>query len=527
MYQALYRKWRPRTFDDVISQPHITTVLQHQLKEDKTAHAYLFTGSRGTGKTTCARILAKACNCLNRRPDGNPCLECEICRDAEAGTISDIVEIDAASNSSVDDIRELRDATVYLPERSRYKVYIIDEVHMLSPTAWGALLKIMEEPPAYVKFILATTEIHKVPATIISRCQRYDFHRIRTVDIAARLTYIAQQEQLSLSEQSAQLIAHLSDGGMRDALSLLDQCATGGEEITPEIVNNAAGVAGRDYVFQIIESIQKQDAGSALTIVGALYDLSKNMVKLCDEIIEQLRNIMLVRSKTAKEDLLTCLPDELPRVEHIAHAMDLQTILTYISKFQKCRERMQHHPGKRVELEMTILELSVPRQVFQPVQVAQPVSTAQPVAPVQPIQQPVAPVVSQPAEHQADTSAVSTATQPQKQAPLSASDFKAVPNWADILAEYRNINPAVSGALVESTAFVAGNIMLIVAKNKFFLSLLKNKENALSLRKTAKRFLGVDYIIKAKCDGTEEQQQSIAQKLIKNAIDSGIETTVE
>ena len=179
MYQALYRKWRPLSFADVLSQPQVTTTLQNQIRHDTTAHAYLFTGSRGTGKTTCARILAKAVNCLHPGEDGNPCLECEICKAADAGTLSDLIEIDAASNNSVEDIRDLRDATVYTPEKCRYKVYIIDEVHMLSASAFNALLKIMEEPPEYVKFILATTEIHKVPATIISRCQRYDFRRIR------------------------------------------------------------------------------------------------------------------------------------------------------------------------------------------------------------------------------------------------------------------------------------------------------------------------------------------------------------
>ena len=293
MYQALYRKWRPRSFDDVISQPHITTALRNQIREGRTAHAYLFTGSRGTGKTTCARILAKAVNCEHRTPEGNPCLSCDICRDAERGALSDIIEIDAASNNSVEDIRDLREGTVYLPERCRFKVYIIDEVHMLSPSAWGALLKVMEEPPEYVKFILATTEIHKVPATIISRCQRYDFHRIRSNDIAARLEYIAGQEQLSLEPEAAQLIAHLADGGMRDALSLLDQCASGGEAITPQLVTQAAGAAGRDSVFAILKAIQDQDAPKALEVTGALYDQSKDMGRLCDELLEQLRNMMV------------------------------------------------------------------------------------------------------------------------------------------------------------------------------------------------------------------------------------------
>ena len=356
MYQALYRKWRPRSFDDVISQPHITTALRNQIREEKTAHAYLFTGSRGTGKTTCARILAKTVNCEHRTPEGNPCLECDICREAERGALSDIVEIDAASNNSVEDIRDLREGTVYLPERCRYKVYIIDEVHMLSPSAWGALLKVMEEPPEYVKFILATTEVHKVPATIISRCQRYDFHRIRTADIAARLEYIAGEEQLSLEPEAAQLIAHLSDGGMRDALSLLDQCASGGEAITAASVTAAAGVAGRDSVFAILEAVQAQDAAKALEYTGALYDQSKDMVRLCDELLEQLRNMMLLKAGTGQPDLLTCLPDELPRLEQLAQKPSLDTILWQIAQLQDCRERMQRNQNKRVELEMLLLQ---------------------------------------------------------------------------------------------------------------------------------------------------------------------------
>lgn len=511
MYQALYRKWRPRSFDDVISQPHITTALRNQIREDKTAHAYLFTGSRGTGKTTCARILAKTVNCEHRTPEGNPCLECDICREAERGALSDIVEIDAASNNSVEDIRDLREGTVYLPERCRYKVYIIDEVHMLSPSAWGALLKVMEEPPAYVKFILATTEVHKVPATIISRCQRYDFHRIQSADIAARLEYIAEQEQLSLEPEAAQLIAHLSDGGMRDALSLLDQCASGGEAITATSVTAAAGVAGRDSVFSILEAVQAQDAAKALELTGALYDQSKDMVRLCDELLEQLRNMMLVKAGSGQPSLLTCLPDELPRLQQLAQTPSLDTILSQIAQLQNCRERMQRNPGKRVELEMALLQLAVPRPVVQaqPAPVPQPVQTPAPVQPVQPA-----------AEQQPQETPAAEST------PLRASDFRPVGNWADILAEYQAVNPAVSGSLAESSAFVAGNTMLIVAKNRFFLTLLKNKENAVSLRETVKRFLGVEYNIRAKCS-EPEQKESKAQSLIQKAIDSNLDTAVE
>ena len=241
IYKALYRKWRPLSFDDVISQPHITTTLKNQIKSGRTAHAYLFTGSRGTGKTTCARIFAKAVNCLDES-DGNPCLECSVCHDADNFALSDIIEIDAASNNGVDDIRGLRDGAAYTPERCRYKVYIIDEVHMLTPNAFNALLKIMEEPPEYVKFILATTEVHKVPATISSRCQRFDFRRILPDDITKRLLYIADQENISLDEKAARFIAKLSDGGMRDALSLLDQCAAFSSNIDSDTFSAAAGI---------------------------------------------------------------------------------------------------------------------------------------------------------------------------------------------------------------------------------------------------------------------------------------------
>ena len=500
----------------MISQPHITTALRNQIREEKTAHAYLFTGSRGTGKTTCARILAKTVNCEHRTPEGNPCLECDICREAERGALSDIVEIDAASNNSVEDIRDLREGTVYLPERCRYKVYIIDEVHMLSPSAWGALLKVMEEPPEYVKFILATTEVHKVPATIISRCQRYDFHRIRTADIAARLEYIAGEEQLSLEPEAAQLIAHLSDGGMRDALSLLDQCASGGEAITAASVTAAAGVAGRDSVFAILEAVQAQDAAKALEYTGALYDQSKDMVRLCDELLEQLRNMMLLKAGTGQPDLLTCLPDELPRLEQLAQKPSLDTILWQIAQLQDCRERMQRNQNKRVELEMLLLQLAVPK-------VAVPVSPAVTAAPrpAQPAPQPAA----APQTTQSAPAAEPAAAEPE-QKPLTAAEIQPVNNWADILAAYQAVNPAVSGSLAESSAYVAGNNLLIVAKNRFFLTLLKNKENALSLRETVKQFLGAEYNIRAKCSEPEEQI-SKAQNLLQKAMDSHLDTAVE
>ena len=505
MYQALYRTWRPKTFDDVISQPHITTALRNQLIQKKTAHAYLFTGSRGTGKTTCARILAKAMNCPNSQ-NGAPCCSCDICRDADAGTLSDIIEIDAASNNSVEDVRELREGTVYLPERCPHKVYIIDEVHMLSPSAFNALLKVMEEPPDYVTFILATTEIHKVPATILSRCQRYDFRRIRSEDIVNRLLYIAQQESITLDADAAALIAKVSDGGMRDAISLLDQCAAFAPEITSEIVASAAGVAGRDYLFSILDAILHQQTGTALQLTDNLYDRSKDMVRLCEELIEQLRNMMLIRLGNVQPDLLTCMPGEIPQLTTLAQQAELPTILHWISILQDARERMQRNPGKRVELELALIRLSTPMQIqAQPQQFAAPVASAA-------TQQASSSAPAAPKETAASEAAVPEPAQPQQE-PLQA-------------AAYRAVNPAVSGSLAESTAFENGNLLLIVAKNRFFLTLLKNKEHAKSLGETVARILGKEYRIRAKCSEPEESENK-AQALIQKAMDSQLETAVE
>ena len=263
MYRALYRKWRPQRFEDVVAQRGIVTALRNQIATGRVGHAYLFTGVRGTGKTTCAKIFAKAVNCLHPQ-NGDPCGECEICRGIDNGSILDVVEMDAASNNGVDDIRDLRDETAYTPSACHYKVYIIDEVHMLSTAAFNALLKTLEEPPAHVIFILATTEIQKVPATILSRCQRYDFTRIGPEDIAQRVEYIAGQEGLELSGEGAELISRLADGAMRDALSILDTCAGVTAKIDADVVRRMAGVTDRGYLFHISDALEAQDAAAAL-----------------------------------------------------------------------------------------------------------------------------------------------------------------------------------------------------------------------------------------------------------------------
>jgi DNA polymerase-3 subunit gamma/tau len=331
----------------------VTNTLRNQIIGEKTAHAYLFTGSRGTGKTTCARIFAKALCCTNSH-DGNPCLQCENCKDAESARLSDIIEIDAASNNSVEDVRDLREGAVYLPERCKYKVYIIDEVHMLSASAFNALLKIMEEPPQFVKFILATTEIHKVPATILSRCQRFDFKRILPEDISKRLDYIAEREGFSLSPQASLLIAKLSDGGMRDAISILDQASAYSNEITEEVVSNAMGLAGREYLLNAIEYLCNRDSSRLFELVDSLYVQSKNLMVFCSDLLAQLRNVMVLKVAPKQIDNLACMPNELERLTGFANGLDLDTILFYMNRLESCYRRLGSAGDKRVELEVSL-----------------------------------------------------------------------------------------------------------------------------------------------------------------------------
>lgn len=521
MYTALYRRWRPLTFDDVVSQPHITTTLKNQIINNKTAHAYLFTGSRGTGKTTCARIFAKAINC-EHPSDGAPCLECDICRDADDFSLADIIEIDAASNNGVDDIRDLRDGAVFTPERCRYKVYIIDEVHMLSVNAFNALLKIMEEPPPYVKFILATTEVHKVPATIASRCQRYDFRRILADDIAKRLLYIASREQILLSDDAAFLIAKLADGGMRDALSLLDQCIAFSENITAETVSMAVGIAGRDQIFGIIESITGKDPARAISYIDELYAGSKDMLRLCEEIIIQLRNIMLIKINPGDTGIINCMPDELSHLNEIADKTDLQSVLSCLSAMQECSEKMIRAVNKRVELEMCVIKLASGISITPAA--AAPASSdllnrlnelERRIAAGSPVRQQAENVPVRKSEPQVDFTK------------LDKKNLRPVTNWAEVLTKFSETNPAVSASLIDSRAFVNGDALFIIAKNPFFISLFRNKDNASMLGDAIEIVLGKRYAIKAKCDVETTEEEKNAIKLIEKAKNMNLENYPE
>ena len=384
MYRALYRKWRPQRFEDVVGQRAIVTALKNQITANRVGHAYLFTGVRGTGKTTCAKIFAKAVNCLHP-VNGDPCGECEICRGIDNGSILDVVEMDAASNNGVDDIRDLRDETAYTPSACKYKVYIIDEVHMLSTAAFNALLKTLEEPPAHVIFILATTEIQKVPATILSRCQRYDFTRIGPEDIARRVEYIAGEEKLELTPDGAELIARLADGALRDALSILDTCAGVTAKIDADVVRRMAGVTDRSYLFRISDALEAQDGAAALAQLAQLRQQSVDVKRLTEELIAHYRALMLAALPGGQALLSGVSPEEEALYLEKGPQLGQREAIRAIRALGSALEHMTRGSDQRIELELALFSLSEPPQQMQavPVQAVPARAAAQPAA-VQP-----------------------------------------------------------------------------------------------------------------------------------------------
>ena len=441
MYRALYRKWRPQRFEDVVGQRAIVTALKNQITANRVGHAYLFTGVRGTGKTTCAKIFAKAVNCLHP-VNGDPCGECEICRGIDNGSILDVVEMDAASNNGVDDIRDLRDETAYTPSACKYKVYIIDEVHMLSTAAFNALLKTLEEPPAHVIFILATTEIQKVPATILSRCQRYDFTRIGPEDIARRVEYIAGEEKLELTPDGAELIARLADGALRDALSILDTCAGVTAKIDADVVRRMAGVTDRSYLFRISDALEVQDGAAALAQLAQLRQQSVDVKRLTEELIAHYRALMLAALPGGQALLSGVSPEEEALYLEKGPQLGQREAIRAIRALGSALEHMTRGSDQRIELELALFSLSEPPQQMQavPVQAVPARAAAQP-AVVQPFAsapaaQPFASAPARPAP-----TAEPTPAQPQEAVPVqSAVSAASVPQTVE--PEQAEISPA-------------------------------------------------------------------------------------
>ncbi len=541
MYQVLYRKWRPKTFSDVSGQEHITTTLLNELSTNRLNHAYLFTGSRGTGKTTCAKILAKAVNCLHP-VNGNPCGECEICKGIDSGGILDVTEMDAASNRKIDDIRQIIDEVQFKPSKCKYRVYIIDEVHMLTTEAFNALLKTLEEPPEHAIFILATTEVHKLPQTILSRCQRFDFHRIPPRAIADRLLYVASQEGVTLSDGAALLAASVADGALRDALSLLDRCIAISSDIDEDVVRSAAGLARKTYLFELANCVINKNTAKALEIVNRLYGESKDMARLCDELLSHFRTLMLIKSVKNPRDIIIMADDEFEQAQVQSDYLSLADIVYYMDVLSRAYQNMGRGTGDRTELEMAVVKLSsaeldetvealtarvtalekavkkgirvncVPEQVqavSQPVQSEPPKPEVQKSEPekvqeVKPVvetekDEPAAPttkIQGQPAQEQP----VLTASAPKKAVQRQSVDLDAIynnaqpfPDWAEVVNNMKPVSRTIAAAFANSSAYTSGKYMLIDTDNEMAFELLKNNERRQEIRQLIFETTGQHY----------------------------------
>lgn len=540
LYQVLYRKWRPRCFADVVGQPQVTVTLQNELMAGRIAHAYLFTGSRGTGKTTCAKILAKAVNCLHPQ-DGDPCGECEICRAADDGSLMDIVEIDAASNNGVDNIRTLREEANFTPASAKYRVYIIDEVHMLSVGAFNALLKTLEEPPPHVIFILATTEVHKLPATILSRCQRFDFRRIPPEDIADRLDYVARQEGATVDRDAAFLLARLADGALRDALSLLDQCLGRSHAVTEAVVNETAGLAGRDHLFDFAEFVRRQDAASALELIARLHEGSKDMARLCEELSSHYRGLMLIKTMKNARNLLAVPEDEYLRLESQALAIPLPTVLHCLDTLQEALEKMGRGADRRTEMEMAAIRLCSPeldasvaallrrvealeRGVLRRPAPSQETEAAAPAA---------AAAEPQPGAVSPEPPEGAAASSGEKPSAVSASMAEltknAVPldSWPEILQIMKGYSATISAAFTGSSAYVSGDYVLIDAPREMAFELLRKSSQRGKMRDAIQQVTGRVYKLGPyrRSGEQEAQQEDPLLQLAGRAREAGIEVT--
>lgn len=522
MYQVLYRKYRPKVFSDVYGQDHITSTLKNEIKNGRISHAYLFTGSRGTGKTTCAKILAKAVNC-EHSIDGEPCNECEVCKGLDNGSILDVVEIDAASNNGVDNIRELRDDTNYAPGRCKYRVYIIDEVHMLSPGAFNALLKTLEEPPAHVIFILATTEVHKLPATILSRCQRFDFKRIQSETMAVRLNEVAKAENIDLQSDAATLIARISDGALRDGLSILDQCAGRNKTVTCELVSDVAGLAGKEALFKLSACISSKDSNTAMTVISDLYQNSYDMQRLCIEMINHFRQFLVAKTVRKSRELIICTDDEYNMIVEASKSFSVEEIIYALDMFQNALVTIKGGAAARIETEMAFVKLCEPKLDdstsalldrisklemlvkngvnVQPSPVAD-IAKPNPVIPENRIEEKPQPVATEkPAVAEENISSApqeepvinSTPAEPQAQNAQTANEDIEFAQWDEFMDVLHTENIPLFGVLSGSKGYIRNDFFLIDSSNPTVVDFIKNSSSAKSIKKALYQVTGIKY----------------------------------
>ncbi|MPM29397.1 hypothetical protein SDC9_75937 [bioreactor metagenome] len=498
MYQALYRKWRPATFAEMSGQEAVRTVLSREVEAGRLSHAYLFCGTRGTGKTTAAKILAKAANCLSPK-NGNPCNECEICRGIDDGSVLDVVEIDAASNNGVDNVREIREQAQFAPVRAKYRVYIIDEVHMLSAGAYNALLKTLEEPPEHVIFILATTERHKIPATIMSRCQCFDFTRIPASDIAARLTTVAKAEHIDLDPAAADLIARLADGALRNALSILDQCAISGGAVTTATVENVAGLANRDYLFGISRALAKKDVGALMTAVSGAALQSKDLVVIVGELMTHIRDLLLISTVPTPEEFLKSPPQEFSALKELASSFDAEFLLRTLRALQTTIFEISRSPVRQTLLEAVLLELCRTESAPPPPEKVQKVP-AETVASKAVPQKGLKAAAPLPDSVPPQNEAVKTAK------PASARRGK--PDFWDALVAA--LDPAISPIIAEAQAFIEGDLLTIRPERAFGLRMLSKDAWQLELKNKIKAVAGRDYELRISSENQTAQLENLA-----------------
>ena len=549
MYQALYRKYRPKNFDEVVGQEHITATLKQEIASGRIGHAYLFTGSRGTGKTSCSKIIAKAVNCPNQH-DGNPCGVCAVCRGIDDGSVLDVTEIDAASNNGVDNIRQLREEANFTPAQVNYRVYIIDETHMLSVGAFNALLKIMEEPPEHVIFILATTEVHKIPATILSRCQRFDFRRISPSVIAARVRWVCEQEGIQIEPEAADLIARLAEGGMRDALSLLDVCrsnartgeqdssASRAEKITLEHVRQSAGLAVSDSLFAVADAVLRRDVPAVLQEIDRMFENSIDFEKMCVQLIAHYRGLMMAKAVKNPQEFVSGLPQDAQRLSAQAAGYPMGQILYSLTVLQDALSRMGRTAQTRVELEMAAIKLCSPeldrsleailarldRLEAQVRSGAVVPPAGEEKAPASELQAALTRVQKTPPQK--------PATPPQDASQQDRPKKPVVPfaPWPQVLEALRHVNTALHGALVSTEAFLDGEIVLIDCQDPLFLEMIRSNDYAKkSIHQALQSGAGRDYRIgpfkreryeMKKADDPMEQILASAEKL-------GVDMSVE
>lgn len=549
MYRVLYRKWRPAVFTDVSGQEHITSTLQNEVSSGRLNHAYLFTGSRGTGKTTCAKILAKAVNCLNPQ-NGNPCGECEICKGIDDGSILDIVEMDAASNRKIDDIRQIIDEVQFKPAKCKYRVYIVDEVHMLTTEAFNALLKTLEEPPEHVIFILATTEVHKLPQTIRSRCQRFDFHRIPPKAIADRVEYVVSHENAEITESAALMLASVADGALRDALSLLDSCLAVSSHIDEEVVRNAAGLVSKTYLFELATAIINKNPTRSLEIIDRLYSESKDMARLCDELVEHFRALMLIKTIKNPRDILIMSDDEFEQAVTQSDYLSLADIVFYMDVLSRAYQRMGRGTGDRTELEMALVKLSA-TELDGTVEAL----TARVTALEKAVKRGITVNYAQPAQQSVQAEAAQSASVPNTQTKVEEPFAKPEPEhkkapvaqrasvnldelydnavpfarWVEVVDSLKSVSRSIAAAFAGSTAYESGNYLLIDTNNELAFDLLRQNGRRTEIKQTLLELTGKNYSLGPYKRSTPKKVEKTdpLNSLVQSLEGSGVEITQE